>query len=396
MNKNKRIDFMPLKMKGTVEVMTIQVENLTLQIGSFRLKDISLNVPTGKVAVILGPSGSGKSILLDALAGFSRPQSGRILLDSQDITALPPEARKIGFMFQDNALFPNLTVRENILFSLRFRNRRTPADDKESKIDVGQIMRMLHIDHLTDRAIGGLSGGEKQRVALGRALVRNPRIFLFDEPMSALDARAKEELQIELSELLHKLSLTAIYVTHDQAEASALGDLICIMENGQLAQTGTHDEIFRHPNSPFVAKFVGMENLFDGKVIELHPESDRRSLVSVQVIGTDGSSTAFTIITNQEVKLGEQVLIGIRPEDLIIQPRSPKQQFIDNGDKIFATIKDIVPWGIVYRLQMEGPFLITAYQNHQNIEKLNLTEQQYVQVTFPSTSLHLIKKGLKD
>ncbi|MGC7872216.1 ABC transporter ATP-binding protein [Desulfosporosinus sp. SYSU MS00001] len=392
MDKNQRIDFMPVKMKGTVEVMTIQVENLTLQIGSFRLKNISLNVPTGKVAVILGPSGSGKSLLLDALAGFSRPQSGRILLESQDITALPPEARKIGFMFQDYALFPNLTVRENILFSLRFRNRRTPAADRESNIDVGQIMRMLHIDHLTDRAIGGLSGGEKQRVALARALVRNPRIFLFDEPMSALDARAKEELQIELSELLHKLSLTAIYVTHDQAEASALGDLICIMENGQLAQTGTHDEIFRHPNSPFVAKFVGMENLFEGKVIELHPESDRRSLVRVQVIGTDGSSTVFTTITNQEVKLGEQVLIGIRPEDLIIQPRSPKQQFMDNGNKIFATIKDIIPWGIVYRLQMEGPFLITAYQNHQSIENLSLTEQQYVQVTFPSTSLHLIKK----
>jgi ABC-type Fe3+/spermidine/putrescine transport system ATPase subunit len=378
-------------MKGTVEVMTIQIENLTLQIGSFRLKNIFLNVPTGKVAVILGPSGSGKSILLDALAGFSRPQSGRILIDGQDITALPPEARQIGFMFQDYALFPNLTVRENILFSLRFRNSKKLSFGKEPNIDVGQIMTMLHIDHLTDRAINGLSGGEKQRVALARSLISKPRIFLFDEPMSALDARAKEELRIELSELLHKLSLTAIYVTHDQAEASALGDLICIMENGQLAQTGTHDEIFRHPNSPFVAKFIGMENLLEGEVIELHPESDRRTLVKVRVMGTDGSNAVLTTTTKQEVKHGENVLLGIRPEDIVIQPRSLKEQFVGNGNNVFATIKDILPWGIVYRIQLEGPFIITAYQNHQAIKKLSLTEQQPVQVTFPATSLHLIK-----
>jgi ABC-type Fe3+/spermidine/putrescine transport system ATPase subunit len=371
--------------------MTIQIENLTLQIGSFSLKNISLSVPTGKIAVILGPSGSGKSMLLDALAGFSRLKSGRILLDGQDITALPPEARQVGFMFQDYALFPNLTVRENILFSLRFRSRKQVVN-REFNIDVREIMTLLRIDHLANRAVTGLSGGEKQRVALARALMSNPRMFLFDEPMSALDARAKEELRIELSKLLHKLSLTAIYVTHDQAEASALGDLICIMKDGKLVQTGTHQEIFRQPISTFVAKFVGMDNLLEGQVIELQPTDEIRTGVRVRVEGNDGSSSIFTTITNQEVKLEEKVLLGIRPEDLIIHPVSLKPQLMINENMVIAAINDITPWGIVYRVQMDGPFSITAYQNHQNINKLNWAEKQLVHVTFPSTSLHLIKK----
>lgn len=373
--------------------MSLQIENLTLHLDGFSLQDISFNLPTGKVAVILGPSGSGKSMLLDTLAGFCRPQSGRILLDGRDITSLPPEARQIGFMFQDYALFPNRTVRENILFSLRFRKKSKNTSNKESNLDVGQIMTMLRIDHLADRATTSLSGGEKQRVALARALISTPRIFLFDEPMSALDARAKEKLRLELGQLLHKLSLTAIYVTHDQAEASALGDLICIMENGRLAQTGTHEEVFRHPTSPFVAKFVGMENLLEGQVIDIRSELDGHTQVSVKTEGTDGTSEVLITCTDTKVTLGEKVLLGIRPEDLVIEPISPKRpvEMIEHN-VICATITDVVPWGVVYRVRLEGPLSLIAFQTQHHIRKNGFAEGQLVQVTFPSASLHLIRQ----
>lgn len=372
--------------------MTIQIENLSLHIGSFSLQNISLNLPTGKVAVILGPSGSGKSMLLDTLAGFCRPQSGRILIDGRDITTLPPEARQIGFMFQDYALFPNHTVRENILFSLRFRKSKKNIANNENNLDVRQIMTMLRIDHLADRDTTGLSGGEKQRVALARALISNPRIFLFDEPMSALDARAKEELRLELSQLLHELSLTAIYVTHDQAEASALGDLICIMENGRLAQTGTHEEIFRQPISPFVAKFIGMENLFGGQVIDIQPEFDGHTRVIVKADGTGGSSNIFEAVTDTKVTLGEKVLLGIRPEDLLVEPVSlNKQVNMNDSNVISVTITDVIPWGVVYRICMEGLFSLIAFQTKHHIKESGLAKGQLVHVFLPSASLHLIK-----
>lgn len=372
--------------------MTIQIENLSLHLGGFSLQNISLNLPTGKVAVILGPSGSGKSVLLDTLAGFNRPQSGRILLDGQDITSLPPEARQIGFMFQDYALFPNRTVQENILFSLRFRKIGKSISNKENTLDVGQIMNMLHIEHLANRATTSLSGGEKQRVALARALISNPRIFLFDEPMSALDARAKEELQIELGQLLRKLSLTAIYVTHDQTEASALGDLICIMEHGRLAQIGTHEEVFRHPASPFVARFVGMENLLEGQVIDTRPEFDGQTWVSVKTAGNDGKSEVLVTFTDTKVTLGEKVLLGIRPEDLVIGPMPPKQTVAMIAQNvILATIADIVPWGVVYRVRLEGQLELIAFQTQHHLRKNGLSKGHLVQVTLPSTFLHLVQ-----
>ncbi len=213
--------------------------------------------------MLLGPSGCGKTTTLRIIAGLEQPDAGgRVLFDGEDVTPLSIEKRNVGMVFQSYALFPNMSVAENIGYGLRLR--KTPATALRAR--VGEMLGMMRIEKLADRRIDQLSGGQRQRVALARALAVRPRALLLDEPLTALDAKLRDALRIEIDELLRRLGITAVYVTHDQAEAMALGDRIVVMEHGKVAQIGTPRDIYQRPATLFVADFIGTMNRVQGRV----------------------------------------------------------------------------------------------------------------------------------
>ncbi len=223
---------------------------------------VSHAFPEGRISAVLGPSGSGKSTALFLIAGLADPDAGSVLLDGRDVTNVPAEKRDIGLMFQSYALFPHLTVIENVAFGLRTRGVAKAARMERAR----EVLETVRMGAFAHRRIEGLSGGEQQRVALARALAFRPRVLLLDEPLSALDAKMREDLRVELFSLLRALALTTVYVTHDQAEALALGDELVVMREGRIEQVGRPADVYHRPRSPFVARFLGAANLVAGEV----------------------------------------------------------------------------------------------------------------------------------
>lgn len=233
----------------------IELINLNKSLGDFSLKNINLKIEDNEFFVILGPTGTGKTVILETIAGMYQPDTGKVLFNGMDTAELYPEQRNIGFVYQDYLLFPHLNVRENIIFGMKLR--KIPNSIMDEKLD--KIIKMLKIDHLVKRFPATLSGGEQQRVSLARILVLSPDIMLLDEPFSALDPRTKQEFQKELKKLHNEFKTTTIHITHDFNEAFALADRICIMNNGEIIQVGTPDEIFYRPSNDFVANFIGSD-----------------------------------------------------------------------------------------------------------------------------------------
>jgi len=232
----------------------IRVEFVEKTFGTFAaVKGVNFTVDHGSFFVILGPSGCGKTTTLRMIAGLELPTAGRILLDDEDVTPLPASARDIAFVFQLFALYPHMNVRQNIGFPLKCQN----YPRAEIKRSVEEAARLLRIDHLLDRRVGGLSGGDRQRVALGRAIVRRPKAFLMDEPLGALDSEFRKLMCGELRELHDRINATSVYITHDQLEAMAMADRIAIMNQGRIEQIGTPQEIYDRPKTMFVADFIG-------------------------------------------------------------------------------------------------------------------------------------------
>lgn len=226
------------------------------------LGGVDLVCPRSKTTSLVGPSGSGKSTILKIVAGLIEPTGGSVMFDDKDVTYLPPDKRNIGMVFQSYALFPNMTVQENVEFGLLVRR----ADAAERKKKAEQVLEVVQIAHLSHRRIHQLSGGQQQRVALARAVVFQPDILLLDEPLSALDAKIRVELRSELARLLHQFGITALYVTHDQQEAMSLGDQVVVLDKGEIMQVGTPYEVYTRPANDFVARFVGSANLFDAEI----------------------------------------------------------------------------------------------------------------------------------
>ena len=249
----------------TPEALSISLKRCskTFPDGARVLDAIDLDISAGETLVLLGPSGCGKTTTLRLIAGLDRPDpGGQVLFGGDDVTDRPIEHRHVGMVFQSYALFPNMNVADNVGYGLRVRKVR--ADEQRER--VRQMLAMMRIEALADRHIDQLSGGQRQRVALARALAAQPRALLLDEPLTALDAQLRETLRLEIGDLLRRLGITSVYVTHDQAEAMALGDRIVVMSHGRIEQIGTPQDIYHRPASHFVAEFIGTMNRVTGRV----------------------------------------------------------------------------------------------------------------------------------
>jgi putative spermidine/putrescine transport system ATP-binding protein len=281
----------------------LHLQELEKRFGSVTaVQNVNLHIPHGRFVCFLGPSGCGKTTLLRLIAGLEHPTRGRILLEDTDITGKPAHQRNFGMVFQSLALFPHLTVGENIAYSLKIRKKSATDCRRRAQ----ELLELVRLPGYEDRHITQLSGGQRQRVAIARALAIEPRLFLLDEPLSALDAKLREDMQLELRLLQQRLGVTTIVVTHDQREAMTMSDLIVVMgPDNQVHQLGTPLEIYRHPSDTFVADFIGTSNLLRGVC------SGSRH---VQL----GSKTLQIETLPERVKTGNEVAISIRPEDILV------------------------------------------------------------------------------
>lgn len=240
-------------------VPAIRLSGLTKSFGEVKaVNDVNLDIAEGEFFSMLGPSGSGKTTVLRLIAGFDMPTSGSIELFGQEVSSVPPFDREVNTVFQDYALFPHMTVQENIEYGLRVRN--VPKSERQEQ--VREALRTVRLENLGDRKPNQLSGGQRQRIALARAIVVKPKVLLLDEPLGALDLKLREQMQVELKEIQRELSITFIFVTHDQAEALSLSDRVAVFNEGKIVQLGTPQEIYKNPTNTFVADFVGSSTIF--------------------------------------------------------------------------------------------------------------------------------------
>ncbi len=278
------------------------------------VEDLSLSVEDGEFLILLGPSGCGKSTTLRMLAGLEEVTEGEIYIDDQLVNHLEPRERDIAMVFQNYALYPHMTVEENLGFGLRLT---TDLSENAIEASVQEIAEMLDIDDLLGKKPKALSGGQQQRVALGRAIIRDPEVFLFDEPLSNLDAKLRAEMRTELTRLQQELDVTSVYVTHDQSEAMTMGDRIAIMNDGRLQQVGRPNEVYDHPANLFVAGFIGEPSMNFLDVV--YRDGNRPRLVGSE--GGDGFAypLARSTADRLEVEDGAQLTLGVRPEDVTIE-----------------------------------------------------------------------------
>jgi putative spermidine/putrescine transport system ATP-binding protein len=311
--------------------------------GQVAVDDVTLTIPHGEFACFLGPSGCGKTTLMRMIAGLEEPTRGSISLYGRDITREPPNRRGIGMVFQSLALFPHLSVGENVAFGLRLQGR----DARQRRERVAELLHLVRLSGFEQRSISELSGGQRQRVAIARALAQEPQVFLLDEPFSALDARLREEMQAELRQLQQQLKVTTILVTHDQREAMTLADSIVVMGEGRIQQQGTPADIYRAPANRFVANFVGLSNLLPVEVLDRQMVRMGRSLIAIAAC--------------PEQPVGAQAMLSIRPEDIQIASPAAHPQ---NHNVLIGRIAGVRDMGanVEVQLDCEGRRLLTVVQ----------------------------------
>ena len=283
----------------------VDLKNIVGRYGDFLAVDnVNLTIESGQFVTLLGPSGCGKSSTLRIVAGLLQPSSGQVEFDGRDVTNLAAAKRNIGMVFQSLALFPHMTVAENVAFGLKMK--RVPAE--ESAKQVKRILEIVRLDHLAHRYPAQMSGGQQQRVALARAMVIKPGILILDEPFGALDRKLREAMQMELHALTRELRMTSLFVTHDQEEAMTLSDVVAVMNKGVVEQFGTPDQIYRAPQTKFVADFMGITNFLPGKVVDVSGALSR-----VEVFGA-----FFSVESKQKFNVGEDVTLAVRPEKVAV------------------------------------------------------------------------------
>ena len=290
----------------------LRIRGLSKAFGSITaVDDVSIDIPDGTFVCLLGPSGCGKTTLLRLIAGLELPTGGRILVDGVDQSGIPAHRRGFGMVFQSLALFPHLSVVENVVYPLRIRGMGRAACDARA----GELLDLVRLPGVRDRRIHQLSGGQRQRVAIARALAVDPALFLLDEPLSALDAKLREHMQVELRQLQQTLGITTIVVTHDQREAMTMADLIVVMDRGRVLQAGTPMDIYRNPTDAFVAGFVGTSNLVHCR---------RVAAGAVEILG---GTVALPEDRAGRIAIGAEGVLSIRPEDVTVRARPDPDGF---------------------------------------------------------------------
>ena len=291
---------------------TLELRNVNKSYGKGlpdTLKNIELEINDGEFLILVGPSGCGKSTLMNCIAGLESISGGSILVDEADISGMSPKDRDIAMVFQSYALYPTMSVRDNIAFGLKIRKMNAAAIDEE----VARVAKLLQIEHLLKRKPGQLSGGQQQRVAMGRALARRPKIYLFDEPLSNLDAKLRVEMRTEMKLMHQRLKTTTVYVTHDQIEAMTLGDKVAVMKDGIIQQFGTPKQIYNDPANRFVASFIGSPPM------NFIPVRVKRQADCLQAVLESGQSRCELPLTLSDAGLEDRELIlGIRPEQIVL------------------------------------------------------------------------------
>jgi putrescine transport system ATP-binding protein len=319
----------------------VSIEGIRKEFDGFvAVDDVSLSIRKGEIFALLGASGCGKSTLLRMLAGFEKPTAGEIILDGQSMNDIPPYDKAVNMMFQSYALFPHMTVEQNIAFGPN--QKKMPKDEVARRVE--EMLALVQMSKFAKRKPHQLSGGQQQRVALARAVATRPKLLLLDEPMAALDKKLRSQMQIELVNIVERLNVTCIMVTHDQEEAMTMAHRVAVMDAGRIRQVGTPDEIYEQPNSRFTAEFIGSVNLFEGRIGEdeidhvtiLSPQMDAPIYVGHGITGYDGMSVSF----------------AIRPEKVRIEKDEPAQRY----NKVRGVIEEIAYFGShsVYHVRLPG------------------------------------------
>ena len=334
----------------------VEVERISKSFGDFKaVNDVSLKIYQKEIFCLLGASGCGKTTLLRMLGGFETPTSGKILIDGEDMTGIPPYERPVNMMFQSYALFPHMNVEQNVAFGLK--QDRLPKQEIQER--VATMLDLVKMSDFAKRKPHQLSGGQRQRVALARSLVKRPKLLLLDEPLGALDKKLREHTQFELISLQDKLGVTFIVVTHDQEEAMTLASRIGVMNHGEIVQAGTPSEIYEFPSSKFVADFVGSVNMFEGKLIEDEPNYVR--IASPELGGTIYVSHGISAPPEAVV------WVAVRPEKIFMSTVAPEGS---TDNLVRGTVQDI------------------AYLGDLSIYLVKLPTDKVVRVTQPNTSRH--------
>ncbi len=347
-------------------MVEVKLKSLTKTFGPITAVDnIDIEIKDQEFFILLGPTGAGKTTTLRLISGLEKPDKGDIYLGKDRVNDYSPAIRDVAFVFQYYTLYPNYTVRQNLEFPLRSNMRRASKSELNNKIE--EVAKVLHIEHLLDRATINLSGGEMQRVAIGRAIVRSPKVFLMDEPLSNLDAKLREEMRAELAHLHLDLGSTFFYVTHDQIEAMTMGDRIGVLNEGKVLQIGTPNEIYNNPKNVFVAKFVGSPviNIFEGYVDNDKVVVDEKAMVcsledrqcrmldgyqnkkvllgirpeDVEISRDKKGANSFKTLVYFKQSMGVEDILNLKIDDNIFRAVCPPKLEINVGESIYATIK---------------------------------------------------------
>ncbi|MBR9874741.1 MAG: putrescine ABC transporter ATP-binding subunit PotG [Vibrionaceae bacterium] len=356
----------------------LEIKGLTKSFdGHVAVDGLDLTINQGELFALLGASGCGKSTLLRMLAGFEQPSAGQIILDGEDLAEIPPYRRPVNMMFQSYALFPHMTVADNIAFGLK----QDGMSRQEINETVKQMLELVHMSDYAKRKPHQLSGGQKQRVALARSLAKKPKLLLLDEPMGALDKNLREKMQLEVVDILERVGVTCVMVTHDQEEAMTMASRMAIMNKGQFVQIGSPESIYEHPNSKFSAKFVGTVNIFEGIL-----ENNQNDSCTVR-----SQELEHPICINEGISgvTGVPVMVAVRPEKMALSTHSNH-----SANSCTGIVEDIAYMGnqSIYHVRLPSGKLVTAtLQNTTRLRKDMPTWEQKVTLSWEMESCVVLK-----
>ena len=359
----------------------IQIKSLSKKFDNFTaVNNVSLNIFKGELFTILGGSGCGKSTLLRMLAGLETPSSGQIIIDGVDMTDIPAYDRPVNMMFQSYAVFPHMTVEQNVGYGLK--KEKLPKDEISQR--VADMLALVQLSELAKRKPNQLSGGQRQRVALARALIKRPKVLLLDEPLAALDKKLREQTQFELINIQYKLGTTFIVVTHDQEEAMTLSSRLAVMQDGEFIQLGTPSQVYESPCNRYVAEFFGTVNLFEAQVVSVQSTVDSEDrMLSVEMKKT---GEKLNIVDKYEHSCGDPITLGVRPEKISISPAPPQG---DNQVIFKGVVEDLAYYGnrSIYRVRTHcGQIIQVGAQNYQRSEQLTIEWDDEVFVSWQANS----------